>query len=154
MAQTGAPIKRPGVTAVHSLDRFVFTVPDLDEAVRFYDDFGLDVRRSADHIDLYTSGHGHRWGSVHAAPGRKRLQYLAFYAYEDDFQPLIARLSDLGVSLLEPHPLADTRGGVWFRDPEGVTIHLSVGPKVSPDRRQVAAAPEREPGSGAAQPRA
>src|SRR6266568_5147467 len=100
MAQTGAPLRRSGVTAIHSLDRFVFTVPNLDEAVRFYDDFGLDVRRSGGHIDLYTSGHPHRWGSIYAAPGRKRLQYLAFYAYEEDFQPLVARLSALGVCLL------------------------------------------------------
>ena len=37
--------RRPGVVAVHSVDRFVFTVPDLAEAQRFYTAFGLDVRR-------------------------------------------------------------------------------------------------------------
>jgi len=32
---------------VHSLDSFVFTVPDLEEARRFYEAFGLDVKRPA-----------------------------------------------------------------------------------------------------------
>ena len=36
--------RRTGVTAVHSLHRFVFTVPDLDVAQSFYSAFGLDVR--------------------------------------------------------------------------------------------------------------
>ena len=44
MTGQSATARRAGVTAVHSLDRFVFTVPDLDDAARFYDDFGLDVR--------------------------------------------------------------------------------------------------------------
>ena len=33
--------------AVHSVDEFVFSVPDLEEARRFYSSFGLDVRVKA-----------------------------------------------------------------------------------------------------------
>jgi hypothetical protein len=43
-----------GVLGVHSLDRFVFTVPELGEAERFYSTFGLDVRRSGQRLDLHT----------------------------------------------------------------------------------------------------
>ena len=33
--------RRTGTTAVHSLHRFVFSVPDLDKAADFYEAFGL-----------------------------------------------------------------------------------------------------------------
>ena len=60
MTGQSAIARREGVTAVHSLDHFVFSVPDLDEAERFYGDFGLDVRRRDDHLDLFTAGHPQR----------------------------------------------------------------------------------------------
>ena len=50
-----------------------------------------------------------------------------------------ARLAQLGVKAVEPHPHAET-SGLWFRDPEGVLIHVLVGPKVSPAAK-VAAVP-------------
>ena len=59
--------RRNGVTAVHSLDRFVFTVPDLDEAQRFYSEFGLEARREGQRLDLHTHGHSQHWGSIFAA---------------------------------------------------------------------------------------
>lgn len=46
--------RRPGVIGVHSIDRFVFSVPSLDEAERFYMAFGLDVRRSGNALELRT----------------------------------------------------------------------------------------------------
>ena len=39
-------LRRFGSTGVHSINRFVFSVPDLEEAQRFYGTFGLDVRGS------------------------------------------------------------------------------------------------------------
>ena len=59
---------RAAIHAIHSLDRFVFTVPDLAEARRFYDAFGLDARLVEGRLDLYTFGHSHRWGSIFEAP--------------------------------------------------------------------------------------
>ncbi len=79
--------RRNGVTAVHSLSRFVFSVPDLDVAERFYTEFGLDVRREGTRIDLHTFGHPHCWGSVFEVPGKKKLQYLSFGVYDDDLVP-------------------------------------------------------------------
>ncbi len=74
--------RRPKRPPVRSLDHFVFTVPALDEAARFYADFGLDMRRVDGRLDLQTFGHAHRWGSIHRAPGRKKLQYLSLYAFD------------------------------------------------------------------------
>lgn len=142
--------RRAGVTAVHSLDRFVFTVPDLDAAVRFYTAFGLDVRRTAGRVDLYTFGHPHRWGSLHAAPGRKKLQYLRFGVYADDFEPLRKRCAAAGIAEIPAHPLADGPG-LWLRDPDGTAVQVVVADKVT----AVAAEPVPEhvtppPGQGAA----
>jgi catechol 2,3-dioxygenase-like lactoylglutathione lyase family enzyme len=142
--------RREGVTAVHSLDHFVFSVPDLDEAARFYDDFGLDVRRSNDRLHLHTLGHPHRWGTILRGPRGKRLEYLAFGAYEEDLDPLRKRLTKLGVKSVDPHPQAEGTG-VWFRDPEGVLFQVLVGPKVSPEAK-VGADPRVVPRGTAAAP--
>ena len=139
MESRTATARRAGVVAVHSLDHFVFSVPDLDVAARFYDDFGLEVRRRDDRLDLHTVGHAHRWGTVLQAAGAKRLQYLAFGAWEEDFDALRQRLARLGVGTVEPHPQAET-SGLWFRDPEGVLVNAVVAAKVSPDAK-IAAAP-------------
>ena len=79
--------KRAGVTAAHSVVSFVFTVPDLAEAQRFYDSFGLDVRVFEDHLDLYTIGHTHRWGQVFANGKAKQLCYLSLGVYAEDLEP-------------------------------------------------------------------
>jgi hypothetical protein len=76
--------RRNGAPAVHSLHRFVFSVPDLGAAVKFYTDFGLDVRRMGGRVDLRTFGNAHRWGEVLQGQGPKRLEYLSFGAYPED----------------------------------------------------------------------
>ena len=126
----GAP-RRHGVTAVHSLNRFVFTVPDLEPAARFYTEFGLDARRDGGRLDLYAHGDRHRWASIFAAPGPKRLQYLGFGVYEDDFKPLVERLDRLGVVRTPPHGLGED-AGVWLADPDGNTLQVVAATKVSP----------------------
>lgn len=135
-ARTGSA-RRAGVVAVHSLDHFVFSVPDLDVAARFYDDFGLEVRRRDDRLNLHTLGNRHRWGTVLRVAGAKRLHYLAFGAWEEDFAALKQRLARLGIASVEAHPQAET-SGLWFRDPEGVLAHVLVAPKVSPDSKVAA----------------
>lgn len=76
---------RAALHSVHSLDAFVFTVPDLDEAARFYEAFGLEPRREGGRLDLYTVGHPHAWGSLFQASGVKKLQYLRFACFAEDF---------------------------------------------------------------------
>jgi hypothetical protein len=57
-------LRRPNALGVHSLDRFVFSVPDVAEAARFYGAFGLAARSEGDRLDLYTDGHPHCWARV------------------------------------------------------------------------------------------
>jgi catechol 2,3-dioxygenase-like lactoylglutathione lyase family enzyme len=152
MAQALPSLPRDDKGAVHSVDHFVFTVPDLAEAERFYTDFGLDVRPGADRVDLYTFSLPHRWGSIHAAPGRKKLQYLSFGIFAPDLPVLEARLDRLHIARADPHPLGDG-SGVWLRDPEGVAVQVRVGPKVSANGSTSLAPTQMIPGRAAAPPR-
>jgi catechol 2,3-dioxygenase-like lactoylglutathione lyase family enzyme len=143
-----APIRRRDALGVHSLDRFVFSVPDLALAERFYRAFGLDAHRDGSRLDLGTRGEPHRWASVHGNGQPKRLQYLRFGAFDEDFDAIAHRIRAAGTC--EPHPLSDS-AGVWTRDPDGTPIQVIAAPKVSPSLKSVpAAAPEVAAGKGAA----
>jgi catechol 2,3-dioxygenase-like lactoylglutathione lyase family enzyme len=140
--------RRKDALAVHSLQRFVFSVPDLAEAVKFYRTFGLDVREVDGRLDLYAFGHPHRWASIYGRPGGKRLEYIALGAYTEDYESIVARLSKLGVPTSAPHPLADDEG-VWITDPEGIAVEIVRADKVSPSGRRDPV-PERVNGKAAA----
>ncbi len=119
--------------AVHSVSRLVFSVPELDEAQRFYEAFGLDVRRDGDRLDLYTHGHPHRWVSVVANGQAKRLQYLCLGIYAQDEAAFRERVNALGLAC-EPHPMGDV-DGIWLNSPDGYPVQLVVGDKVSPSNK-------------------
>ena len=74
---SGASIPTPPLLAVHSVDEFVFSVPDLEAARQFYASFGLDVRDEDGGLALYAFGHPQRWGRIRQAAGRKRLLWLS-----------------------------------------------------------------------------
>ncbi len=141
--------RRKGTTAVHSLHRFVFSVPDLKAAADFYGAFGLDVRESEDRVDLYTVGHPHRWASIYQRPGPKQLEYVSFGAYADDVDALAKRIAKLGAPTTPAHTLAD-EPGIWTCDPDGTPVQIVVAPKVSPAAKVATSAPPVTPGRGAA----
>ena len=99
--------RRKDALAVHSLQRFVFSVPDLADAGKFYRAFGLDVREVDGRLDLYAFGHPHRWASIYQRAGGKRLEYIALGAYAEDYDALVKRLGSLRVPSTAPHRLAD-----------------------------------------------
>jgi catechol 2,3-dioxygenase-like lactoylglutathione lyase family enzyme len=142
--------RRAGMVAVHSVNRFVTSVPDLGEAQRFYGAFGLDVRSSPQHLDLHTFGHPHCWAQVFKNDGlRKQLAYISFGIFaddEDEFrQRIIAR--NIGIAA---HPLSDGQG-LWLSDPDGTAVQLIVASKVSPSAPSPATPlPLVPPGAGAA----
>ena len=141
--------RRLGVVAVHSVDRFVFTVPDVAEAQRFYAAFGLDVRREDQRIDLHTFDHPHRWASVFEGGERKQLQYVRYGIFAEDESVFRQRVTELGIGIA-PHPLGDDQG-IWLRDVDGVATQLVVAPKVSPSAKTVLDQPGPvHPGQGAA----
>jgi catechol 2,3-dioxygenase-like lactoylglutathione lyase family enzyme len=142
--------RRADTLAVHSLQRFVFSVPDLREAEKFYRAFGLDVRDKGGHLDLHTFGHPHRWASIYPRVGGKRLEYITFGAYPEDFDALVKKLGSLGVAATRAHPLADD-DGVWINDPEGIAVQIVRADSVAPVTKAPAtAAASVPPGKGAA----
>ena len=68
---------------VHSINGFGLFVPDIDEAQRFTEAFGLDVTRSGDELQLRTFGASHVWATVLPA-SRKALETIneRYYAPE------------------------------------------------------------------------
>src|SRR5215472_1975980 len=125
--------RRPGELGVHSLDRFNFAVPDLAAARNFYASFGLDVRERPGALDIHTHGHAHRWGSVTEGP-RKKLKFISFGTYEDDLPRFRERLDGLGIARQDPPPGAESNG-LWFCDPDGTLIEITVAEKTSPDAK-------------------
>jgi catechol 2,3-dioxygenase-like lactoylglutathione lyase family enzyme len=130
-----APSRRPGELGVHSLDHFSLMVPDLAEAHRFYQSFGLDLEEQGSSFALRTGGQPHRWGVISEGE-RKSLQYLSFGVFEDDFPNFGQRLQRLGVKRLDAPPGIES-DGIWFRDPDGILIEIQVREKVSPNEKLV-----------------
>ena len=144
--------RRSGSCAVHSVEHFVYTVPDLDEAERFYRAFGLDIQREAvngrDALQLRTFGHSHSWGTLYQAPGVKRLQYVSFGIFDEDEPALAARIRERGIGI-EPHALGERRGQ-WLRGPDDLAIQVVVADKVAPSAKTTPVAADIKPGMGAA----
>jgi len=129
------PSRRPGELGVHSLDHFSLMVPDLAVAEKFYGSFGLDLEEQGASIALRTGAQPHRWGLISEGP-RKSLQYLSFSVFEEDFQPFADRLQRFQIKRLDA-PAGLDRGGIWFRDPDGILLEVRVCEKVSPNEKLV-----------------
>ncbi|MEY1556470.1 VOC family protein [Yoonia sp. R2331] len=125
--------KRPGELGVHSMDTFNMAVPDLKVAEEFYTSFGLDVREEGNGLGLYTFGSEQRWASLNEG-ARKKLNFLSFGVFEEDFEPIKLRAEAEGVKLMDP-PQGFDSNGIWFRDHNGVTIEVKVAEKSSPDAK-------------------
>jgi len=118
--------------AVHSVDEFVFSVPSLDEARRFYTSFGLDVRNEGDALGLYTFGHPHRWARV--LPGdAKRLLWLSLGIHADDAARFQRHVAEREVRRIGAPARADATG-LWIEGPDGLPIQLRVAEKSSPSQ--------------------
>ena len=124
---------------MHSVNRFVFSVPDLEEAYRFYNAFGLDVRRLGDRLDLYTYGLPHHWASVFTSGKPKRLEYVSFGIHDQDVSQMRERIEQLGIGC-QAHPLSDG-SGLWLRNPDGTPLQVVVAPKISPSQKCTAMPP-------------
>ena len=151
------------VTAVHSVERIVFTVPDIEPAQKFYTAFGMDVKSPAStvgpRVDLYTHGHPHCWMSVVANGQPKALQYISFGIFAEDEAAFKQKIEASGLGCA-PHPMAAAMatgtsgktGGLWLQSPDGVVFHLVVADKVSPSQKTPKSAPRGLPRKDASAP--
>lgn len=125
--------KRPGELGIHSMDTFDMTVPDLRVAEDFYRTFGLDVREEGNALGLYTFGSDQRWASI-GEGARKKLNFLSFGVFEEDFEPMKRRTEAMGIRLMDA-PRGFDGNGVWFHDHNGVLIEVKVAEKTAPDEK-------------------
>ncbi|MGD9942865.1 MAG: VOC family protein [Burkholderiaceae bacterium] len=128
-SNTSTPIVPP--LAVHSVDEFVFSVPDLEPARHFYTNFGLDVRDEDGGLALYTFGHPHRWGRIRRQGTLKRLLWLSMGIHAEDVQRFEQHLDRLGIARIAAPAGADA-GGIWIAGPDGLALQLRVAGKSSP----------------------
>jgi catechol 2,3-dioxygenase-like lactoylglutathione lyase family enzyme len=126
-------MSKTDAAAVHSIEKIVFTVPEIEAAVKFYTAFGFDVKRSGDQIDVYTVGHSHCWMNVVANNKPKVLQFITFGIFAEDVAAFEERIKSMGIGRAA-HPMA-TQPGLWLENPEGIAIQLVVAEKVSPSQK-------------------
>lgn len=129
-----ANVKRPRVTAIHSVLRFALSVPDLSVAQAYFTSFGLRVSRQADQLHLFTQDHPHCWGIVYQGQGPKKSEYYSVGVYAEDEAALRQQIQAAGHDLIAPHPRSDGQG-FWVADPDGMPIQVLVHEKVSPTQK-------------------
>lgn len=127
----GTPSGTAGQPAVHSIDEFVFSVPDLEAARHFYASFGLEVRDIDGALALHTYGHPHRWARVLEAATHKRLQWLSLGIHAADLDAFSRRIDGAGIARI-PAPDGAQTDGIWIASPDGVPIQLRAAAKSSP----------------------
>ena len=125
--------RRSGITAVHSVNRIVFTVPDLAQAEKYYGAFGMNLARNGQQLDVYTHGHPHCWMSVIGNGQTKKLQYISFGIYAEDEESFRQKIQSLGIGC--PPPAVLDQSGLWLQSPDGITLQLIVANKVSPSQK-------------------
>ena len=125
--------KRPGELGIHSMDTFNMVVPDLTVAEEFYKTFGLDVREEGNALGLYTFGSNQRWATI-GEGARKKLNFLSFAVFEEDFDPMKRRIEASGIKLMDA-PRGFSSNGIWFHDHNGVLIEVKVAEKTAPDAK-------------------
>ena len=125
-------MRRADVLAVHSLDHVAFDVPDLDQARRFYEAFGLEVEPDGDHANVRAEGDPRPWLVLRRGSSpRKALRWLSFGAYADDMPALMARLEARARRVGPPD--ADHGDGYFYEAPHGVVIEVRAASKRTPD---------------------
>jgi catechol 2,3-dioxygenase-like lactoylglutathione lyase family enzyme len=119
------------ILAVHSVDEFVFSVPELECARHFYTSFGLDVRDEDGALSLHTFGHPHRWARILQGGPAKRLLWLTLGIHAADVARFERHIDEREVPRIAA-PAGASPDGLWIRGPDGLAIQLKVAGKSSP----------------------
>lgn len=133
MSEPNRSNRRPGVLAVHSIHHFALTVPDLAQAQSFFDAFGLATRATDGRLELRAADEA-PVAKLSEGAGRKRLNHLAFSAFDDDLPRFEQHARQLG-AISRPAFGIDDDSGVWLRSPDGLPVCIRSGPKTTPDSK-------------------
>lgn len=118
--------------AVHSLNHFSLSVPDLAVAEAFYRTAGLSTTTEGDILVLGTAN-GLTVGQLCAGP-HKALHHLSFGIFPEDLDDFAARLRNFGVGTERPM-MSRFHDALWFRDPDGNLIEVAVAPRTTPSEK-------------------
>ena len=119
--------------AVHSLDHFALSVPDVEAGGAFYSSFGLETIEAENALRLETP-RGVA-GFLYEGP-RKRLHHITFGIDAAERDVFKQRLEAGSVKVLDaPAELHASGDGLWFADPDGNLVQLAVVPNRSPRRK-------------------
>ncbi|MBF0280070.1 MAG: VOC family protein [SAR324 cluster bacterium] len=116
--------------AVHSLRHYALNVPDLDEGMKFYTEFGLQARKTNGQIYLRCKGRETDQVILCQGPG-KSLNHVAFGADADEIDAIRQRLAGSQGSLAEA-PEGFSTEGLWLRDPCNALLHVQAYVKETP----------------------
>jgi catechol 2,3-dioxygenase-like lactoylglutathione lyase family enzyme len=117
---------------IHSIDHFALEVPELPQARRFLDAFGLRLEDVDGAINVRAAGSAHCWARILPGPC-KRLAYLSLNCYPEELEPLRAQAIAAGAkAAVGPYVNAE---GFWIYDPDGNLIQVKAGEKTSPDTK-------------------
>ncbi len=151
MDETGRGGRRANVLGVHSIDHFAVAVPDLAEARRFYELFGLDVRDKDGALELYTKGNPHRWGVLTQGTSGKTLRYLSFGIFEDEMEAFRNHLDAQAVRMIAA-PAGAESNGIWFESFDGLPVNVRVAEKKTPHEKSRFSFASAAPGQSGAVP--
>lgn len=121
-----------GPAAVHSIDHYALTVPDLAVARTFFSAFGLAVDERADHLEIQARD-GWTWARIFQGE-RKALAYLSLNCFADDLDRIRGQLAAAGAKPADGARHAGAQG-IWFLDPDGNLVQVKAGPKTTPDAK-------------------
>jgi len=116
-------------SAIHSIEHFCLNVPSLEQAEHFYGNFGLQVERAGDELQL-RAGDGHRWGRL-LQSDHKSLAYVSFNCFAGELGAIEAQAREAGAAFDQHSPLK-TAEGIWFHDPDGNLIQVREGERTMP----------------------
>jgi len=117
---------------IRSLQHVAITLPDPQQAARFYTAFGLEVADAGAGIAARCFGRTQDQIVV-AESARRGLGHVSFGIRPADLASTRRTLEACGTRLLDP-PYPGSPDGLWFRDLDGNLIHLGTETPAPPRR--------------------
>lgn len=121
---------------IRSLQYFALSVPDPEVGKDFYQDFGLEGETVGDTAVMRCAGRDQTQIILRGGVAKKSLHHIALGTAADEIDGMKQSLEAESVKL-EDAPYDGAPDGLWFRDPDGLLVNISVADNVparsSPD---------------------
>jgi catechol 2,3-dioxygenase-like lactoylglutathione lyase family enzyme len=115
---------------IRSLQYFALSVPDPEIGKEFYSDFGMEGETVGETVVMRCAGRDQKQIVLRNGVAKKSLHHIALGTAADEIGGLKQALEAASVTLLDP-PDGDAPDGLWFRDPDGLLVNVSVADDVA-----------------------